>query len=265
MGKDINTFSLNDFCLDGKVAMITGANMGLGIVYATALSKAGADIFIPHFTPDTDEVRAIVEGNGRKVGFYQGDLTKAEDREATVKACMDQFGRIDILINNAGNNFMSPILEFPENRWEQVLNLQLHSVFYMSQAVARIMKEQGGGKIINIASALSYAADLNADAYCVAKHGIIGMTKSFAAELGQYNIMTNAIAPGFFATAVNADMRKANKQLFQGVIDRTSMLTDDWGDVYTLMGLAVFLSSPASDFINGIDIAVDGGFKAQML
>jgi 2-deoxy-D-gluconate 3-dehydrogenase len=265
MGKDINSFSLDDFKLDGKVAMITGANQGLGIVYATALSKAGADIFIPHFTPDIDEVKGIVEGNGRKIGFYQGDLTKAEDREATVKACMDQFGRIDILINNAGNNFMSPILDFPENRWEQVLNLQLHSVFYMSQAVARIMKEQGGGKIINIASALSYAADLNADAYCVAKHGIIGMTKSFAAELGQYNIMTNAIAPGFFATAVNADMRAANKTLFQGVIDRTSMLTDDWGDVYTLMGLAVFLSSPASDFINGIDIAVDGGFKAQML
>ena len=88
MGKDINSFSLDDFKLDGKVAMITGANQGLGIVYATALSKAGADIFIPHFTPDIDEVKGIVEGNGRKIGFYQGDLTKAEDREATVKACL---------------------------------------------------------------------------------------------------------------------------------------------------------------------------------
>ena len=265
MSKDIKDFSLDVFKLDGKVAMITGANQGLGVIYAAALSKAGADIFVPHFTDDTEEVRSVVEGNGRKIGFYQGDLTKKEDREATIKACMDMFGRIDILINNAGNNFMSPLLDLPDEKWDMVIGLQLCAVHYMSHAVAKIMKEQGGGKIINVASALSYAADLNANAYTVAKHGILGMTRSYAAELGKYGITCNAIAPGFFASAVNAPMRAANPKLVTGVVERTSLLKDDWGDLYDLMGTIVFLSSSASDFINGVDIPVDGGFKAQML
>ena len=265
MSKSINDFSMDLFKVEGKVAMITGANQGLGMYYAAALSKAGADIFIPHFTPETDEVRAIVEGNGRKIGFCQGDLSDPEYRTRMIKECVDMFGHIDILINNAGNNFMCPLLDFPVEKWDQVIGIQLRAVHYISQEVAKIMKEQGGGKIINIASALSYAADLNANAYCVAKHGIIGMTRSYAAELGKYNITCNAIAPGFFETPITPEIKKINPTLFDGVIERTSLLKDGWGDLTDLMGLVVFLASPASDFINGVDIPVDGGFKAQMI
>ena len=265
MGKLLTDFSLESFSLSNKTAMITGANQGLGTAYAIALAKAGADIFIPHFTDDIEGIKATIEGMGRKVGFIQGDLTDEAYRKACVNACLDMFGRIDILINNAGNNFIAPLLDFPDAKWKQVIDLQLMAVHYLSHEVAPVMKRQGGGKIINIASALSFAADLGAPAYTVAKHGIIGLTRTYAAELGKYNITCNAIAPGFFYTPMAEMLSREMPDLYKKVCNKTPMLEDTWGDLYDIMGIAVFLSSPASDFISGTVIPVDGGFQAQMI
>lgn len=266
MGRPLTDFSLDSFSLKGKVAMITGANQGLGVAYAIALAKAGADIFIPHFTSDIAEIRKAIEGMGRKAGFLKGDLNEDIYRKACVQACLDMFGKIDILINNAGNNFIAPLLEFPSNKWKSVVDLQLEAVHYLSHEVAPVMKEQGGGKIINIASALSFAADIGATAYTVAKHGIVGMTRSYAAELGKYHITCNAIAPGFFYTPMAEMLSKEMPELYTKVCNKTPMCENNsWGDLYDIMGTAVFLSSPASDYVNGIVITVDGGFQAQMI
>ena len=266
MGKDYSSFSLDLFSVNGKVAMITGANQGLGMAYAIALAKAGADIFIPHFTDDIDEVKTAIEGLGRKVGFIQGDLTNADYRKACVDECLRQFGRIDILINNAGRNFAAPYLDFPDDQWKKVVDLQLEAVHYMSHLVAPVMVKQGYGKIINVASALSFSADLNAAAYTVAKHGIVGETRTTACELGKFGVTCNAIAPGFFDSEMNRVMQEKNPTLYSKVCDRISVGGGkSWGDIFDLLGPIVFLASPASDYVNGDVLVVDGGFKAQMV
>ena len=266
MKKDPMSFSLDLFSCKSKVAMITGANTGLGMIYAIALAKAGADIFIPHHSSNVSEVRAAVEQCGRRVFFLQGDLTDPDYRQRCVDECLARFGRIDVLINNAGVNFAAPLLDFPDKRWKMVVDLQLEAVHYLSHLVAPVMAKQGGGKIINVASALSFSADMNATAYTVAKHGIVGMTRSYAAELGQYNITCNAIAPGFFESEMNSSIREANPALYNKVCDRCTYSPEGrgWGDTFDLMGTIVFLSSPASNYLNGDVIVVDGGFQATM-
>lgn len=265
MSKNPMDFSLDIFSLKGKVAMITGANQGLGMAYAVALAKAGADIFIPHFTEDVSEIKKDIESLGCRVAFIQGDLTEDDYRKKCVNACVQEFGRIDILINNAGRNFAAPLLDFPDAQWKKVVDLQLEAVHYLSHAVAPVMVKQGGGKIINIASALSFAADRNAAAYTAAKHGIVGVTRSYAAELGQYNITCNAIAPGFFLSDMTTTIRSQKPELYDKVCQRIPMAQGSWGDTFDLMGAAVFLASPASDYISGVVLTVDGGFQAQMI
>lgn len=265
MSKALTDFSLDVFSLEGKIAMITGANQGLGMAYAVALAKAGADLYIPHFTDDVSEVRELIEGIGRKAVFLQGDLTNQDYRKTLVNDCIDKYGRIDVLINNAGTNFAAPLLEYPDEKWTQVMDLQLNAVQFLSHEVAPIMVKNGGGKIINIASALSFASDAYALAYTTAKHAIVGLTRSYAAELGKYNVQCNAIAPGFFATDMNASVREKNPTVFKKVSDRIPNNGDGWGDIYDLMGTAVFLSSAASDYISGWILNVDGGFKAVMV
>lgn len=252
------------FSLKGKVAMVTGANQGLGMAYAVALATAGADLFIPHFTDDVSEIKGMIEGLGRKVIFMQGDLTNPDYREKIVSGCMEQYGKIDILINNAGMNYACGLLDFPDDKWMQVLDLQLHAVHFLSRMVAKVMVTNGRGKIINIASALSFCADVNASAYTVAKHGIVGLTRSFANELGKYNIQINAIAPGFFVSEINKSVREKNKSLFQKVCEHIPLANNDWGDTYDLMGTAVFLASDASNYMSGWVINVDGGFSSVM-
>jgi len=257
----IKSFDFNWFRLDGKVAMITGGNQNLGLGYAVALARAGADIFIPHFTDDVSEVKALVEAEGRKIAFIKGDLTKHEDRIAAVDECVRVFGRIDILINNAGMNHFAEFMDFPDDAFSRVLELNLKTVYFLSHEVARVMIKQGGGKIINIGSALSYTADKKCPPYITAKHGVIGITKTFANELGQYNIQTNAICPGFFRTDVNIAV-SADQDFYNHINNRIA--AGRWGNPSDLMGTAVFLSSRASDYINGADINVDGGFATVL-
>lgn len=263
--ENIMAFSMDSFRIDGKVAIVTGGNHDLGEAYAVALAKAGADIFIAHHSADVSRVTEEIGSLGKRIVHLQGDLTDASYREACIRKCMEEYGHIDILINNAGRNHADHLLDFPDEEWMKVVELQLCAVHFFSRAVAKVMAEQGYGKIVNIGSALSFAADPNACAYTAAKHSIIGVTKSFAAELGASGIRCNCIAPGFFMSNMTTQIRAKNPPLFQKVCDRMPLCTDgQWGNVRDLMGTVVFLSSPASDYISGEVITVDGGFKAVL-
>jgi len=255
-------FSLDYFSLKGKVAIITGANQGLGLGYAVAFAKAGADLFIPHYTDDIKEVKELAEAEGRRIEFLQGDLNDKDYIRRIVDECMSKYGHIDILVNNAGANVFAPFQEFPDKAWDMVINVDLNAVYFLSQAVSKVMIKQNSGKIINIGSALSYTADRNCPPYVVAKHGVIGITRSFANELGRFNIQTNAICPGFLATEVNADMREQDPDFYDKINNRIS--AGRWGDPVDLMGTMVYLASKASDYVNGWNISVDGGFTTVL-
>ena len=259
---DYSKFSMDAFRLDGKVAMVTGANQGLGIAYAVAFAKAGADVFIPHMTDDISEVKALVEAEGRKVAFYQGDLTDEEYRNNIVPKCIEAFGRLDILVNNAGMNYFAPFEEFPDRMFSKVIEVNLKSCYFLGRQAGLWMAQHGGGKIINVSSAMAFTADANCPSYIIAKHGITGLTRDFANELGKYNVQCNAIAPGFLATDVNAAQRENDKGFTQHITDRTP--AGRWGEVTDLMGTIIYLAAPASDYVNGWTISVDGGFTCKI-
>lgn len=255
MNQSIQDFSMDYFSLKGKVAIVTGGNTNLGMAYAVGFAKAGADIFIPHFLDDIEEVKAAVEAEGRRIEFLQGDLTNADYRQAVVDDCIAKFGKIDILVNNAGLGIFGPFEDYKDETYAKVLDLNLNAVYYLGRKVGLIMKEQGGGKIINIGSALSFTADQGCPPYVIAKHGVIGITRDFANELGKYNVQTNAICPGFFKSDVNTGVP-------QEIVDRVSaqLPGGEWGEFGSVMGPAIFLASKASDYVNGWSINVDGGF-----
>jgi 2-deoxy-D-gluconate 3-dehydrogenase len=261
MTSGIGSFSMDQFSLKGKVAIVTGANQGLGLGYAVAFAKAGADLFIPHLTDDVSEVKELVEKEGRRVVFIKGDVTKEAHRKDIVDTCMKEFGRIDILVNNAGIGRFHDFMDYPDDFYQSVMEVNLNAVYYLSHAVAKVMKEQRSGKIINIGSALSYTADKKCPPYVVAKHGIIGLTRTFANELGEYNIQTNAISPGFLVTEVNAAI--SNDKVFYDKIN-SRIPAGRWGNPEDLMGTVVFLASKASDYINGWSVSVDGGFTTTL-
>lgn len=261
MNPEIERFSLDYFSLAGKVAIVTGANLGLGVAYAAAFAKAGADLYVPHFTPDVGEVRELVESQGRTIHFLQGDLTDPAYRDAVVSGCLGKYGKIDILVNNAGMSQFADFADYPDDAWTRCIDLDLNAVYFLSHRVAGVMREQRSGKIINIGSALSYTADKNCPPYTTAKHGIIGLTRVFANELGEYNVQTNAISPGFLATEVNRELR-ADPAFYNKITNRIP--AGRWGSLDDLMGAAVFLASRASDYVNGWSLSVDGGFTTTL-
>jgi 2-deoxy-D-gluconate 3-dehydrogenase len=257
MDANISRFSLDYFSLKGRAAIVTGGNTNLGMSYAVAFAKAGADLFIPHFIDDVSEVKQAIEAEGRRVVFLKGDLTDTHYRKAVVETCLKEYGKIDILVNNAGLGIFAEFADYPDEVYERVINLNLNAVYYLGHEVGKIMMKQGYGKIINVGSALSFTADGRCPPYVISKHGVIGITRDFANEMGKYNVQTNAICPGFFATDVNKDVQE-NKPLFEKI---SSRLPDGkWGSLDALMGTVVFLASKASDYINGWSISVDGGF-----
>jgi 2-deoxy-D-gluconate 3-dehydrogenase len=258
MDENIQLFTMDYFSLKGKTAIVTGGNTNLGMSYSVALARAGADLFIPHFIDEIDEVRQAVEAEGRRTFFLKGDLTDRQYRKAVVETCLKEYGKIDILVNNAGMGIFDDFINYPDEAYEKVINLNLNAVYYLGHEVGKVMIKQGHGKIINIGSALSYTADGRCPPYVISKHGVIGITRDFANELGKYNIQTNAICPGFFATDVNKAVQE-NKPLFEKISSR--LPGGRWGNLDALMGTAVFLASKASDYINGWNINVDGGFS----
>ncbi|SHI14470.1 2-deoxy-D-gluconate 3-dehydrogenase [Sporobacter termitidis DSM 10068] len=258
---NMESFSLESFSLRDKVAIVTGANQGLGMAFAAALAKAGADLFVPHLTDDVSEVKELVEREGRRVFFSQGDLTDAAYLDKIMPECLRVFGKADILVNNAGAHAFAEFESFRDEDWKKVIDVSLNACYYLGHRAALQMIKQGGGKIINIGSTLSFTADRMCPPYVAAKHAITGLTRSFANELGQYNIQTNGIAPGFFATEVNAELRK-DPAFYDRITKRIP--AGRWGNPCDLMGLVVFFASHASDYINGWMLGVDGGFLTTL-
>lgn len=257
---NLKEFSLDFFNLKGKVAIITGGNTGIGMAYAEALAKAGADLLVTSFDDNIQEVKELVEDAGRKIVFVKGDLTKKDVRETVVDTCLKEYGKIDILVNNAGTIRRAPLLEYKDEDFEAVMNINLNAVYYLSRRVAEIMVEQGSGKIINIASMLSFQGGKFVPPYTASKHGVVGITRAFANELAMHNVQINAIAPGYIKTANTAPIRADEKRNAE-ILGRIP--AERWGEVSDLMGTVVFLSSRASDYINGHVIAVDGGWLVR--
>ncbi|MDR0937571.1 MAG: SDR family oxidoreductase [Oscillospiraceae bacterium] len=257
----MDTFSMDWFRLDGKTALITGGNKGLGLAYAVAFAKAGADVFVTFHNNPPDEAKRLVEAEGRRFGAIRAEMSVAADRVAAINACIEQLGSLDILVNNAATNHFENFLDFPDEKFEEVLQVNLNAVYYMAHEAAKVMAKNGGGKIINIGSALSYTADRNCPSYVTAKHGVIGITKAFASELAKYNIQCNAICPGFFKTDVNAAV-SGDTELYNKITSRIA--AGNWGSPSDLMGAAVFLASNASNYITGADINIDGGFATVL-
>ncbi|ABR32636.1 2-dehydro-3-deoxy-D-gluconate 5-dehydrogenase KduD [Clostridium beijerinckii] len=260
MSNILHEFSMDFFRLYGKVAIVTGGNTGLGQGYAVALAKAGADLIIPTYDTNWDETRLLIEKEGRSVTFVQADLTKKEDREKVIKIAMEVYGKIDVLVNNAGTIRRAPLLEYKEEDWNAVMDINLNAVYFLSQEVAKIMVNQGSGKIINIASMLAFQGGKFVPPYTASKHGVAGITKAFANELASKNIQINAIAPGYIKTANTAPIRadKERNAEIQGRIP-----ADRWAEPFDLMGAIVFLASRASDYVNGHILAVDGGWLVR--
>jgi len=260
MSTNVSEFSMDFFSLKGKVAIVTGGNTGLGQGYAVALAKAGADLFIPTHGTNWDETRKLIETLGRKVVFFQADLSKREEITGVVEACVKEFGKVDILVNNAGTIRRAPLLEYKDEDWKAVIDINLNAVYYLSQDVAKIMVAQGSGKIINIASMLSFQGGKFVPAYTASKHGLAGVTKAFANELADKNIQINAIAPGYITTNNTAPIR-ADEGRSADILSRIP--AGRWGDPFDVMGTVVFLASRASDYVNGHILAVDGGWLVR--
>lgn len=257
----LDQFNMNFFSLKGQVAIITGGNTGLGQGYAVALAEAGADIFIPTFSQtEWDATREMIEKRGRKVAFMQVDLTQPGVADQVVAAALKEFGHLDILINNAGMIKRNPLLESKDEDWDRVININLNAVYHMSLAAAQVFAKQRSGKIINIGSMLSFQGGKFIPSYTASKHGVAGLTKSFASELGAYNVQVNAIAPGYIKTANTAPIR-ADEKRNQEILDRIP--AGHWAEPHELMGVAVFLASKAADYVNGHILAVDGGYLVR--
>ncbi len=257
---NLQKFSMDFFNLSGKVAIVTGGNTGIGQGYAVGLAKAGADLVVATYDTNWEETRNMIEAEGRKVVFVQADLTKAEDRKKIIDEAVSAFGKIDILVNNAGTIRRAPLLEYKEEDWNAVMDINLNAVYFLSQDVAKLMVEQKSGKIINIASMLSFQGGKFVPPYTASKHGVAGITKAFANELACHNVQINAIAPGYIATDNTAPIRADEKRNAE-ILGRIP--ADKWGEPFDLMGAVVFLASRASDYINGHVLAVDGGWLVR--
>ncbi|WP_042461655.1 2-dehydro-3-deoxy-D-gluconate 5-dehydrogenase KduD [Neobacillus dielmonensis] len=260
MTTQLDNFSLDFFALTGKVAIVTGGNTGLGQGYAVAMAKAGADLFIVTYDKNWDETRELIEKQGRRVEFFQADLTNRDAIKDVVAACVDAYGHIDVLVNNAGTIRRAPLLEYKQEDWDAVMDINLNSVYFLSQEVAKVMVEQKSGKIINIASMLSFQGGKFVPPYTASKHAVAGITRAFANELAQYGVQINAIAPGYVETANTAPIR-ANEERKEEITARIP--AGRWATPADLMGVVVFLASKASDYMNGHILAVDGGWLAR--
>jgi 2-dehydro-3-deoxy-D-gluconate 5-dehydrogenase len=253
---------LDAFRLNGKVALVTGANRGLGQAMAIALAEAGADIAGLARTEDCQATRQMVEDLGRRFLSVACDLreTPPAGLKEMVAGVVAQVGRIDILVNNAGIIRRAPAFEFTEDDWDDVIQTNLKSLFFLSQAAGSLMAGQGGGKIINVASLLSFQGGILVPAYTAAKSGVAGLTRSLANEWAKYNINVNAIAPGYMATDNTAPLR-ADANRSRAILERIPAAR--WGVPEDLKGAVVFLASSASDYMQGAILPVDGGWLAR--
>ena len=248
--------------LDGKVAIVTGAGRGIGQQIAKKLAEAGAKVAVVDLQADwCRETVDLVEAADSTALALGCNVAESAEVDACVKRVIEAFGTVDILVNNAGIIRREPFLEHSAKNWNDVISINLSTPFFLSQAAARQMVEQGqGGKIINIGSMLSYQGGILIPGYAAAKGGIKSLTMLMANELSKYGICVNAIAPGYIATANTAPIR-ADKKRNKAILDRIP--AGRWGTPDDLKGLCVFLAAPASDYVTGFMYACDGGWLAR--
>ena len=247
------------FDLGDKVALVTGGNAGLGQGIALALAKAGADIAVASRQP-ASETAALVRALGRRCVELRADLTSIEPIPGMIETTLSELGRLDILVNNAGTIRRADSVDFSEQDWDDVMNVNLKSAFFLCQAAGRHFIANGGGKIINIASMLSFQGGIRVPSYTASKSGIAGITRLLANEWGGKGVNVNAIAPGYMVTDNTAPLR-ADADRSKAILDRIP--AGRWGEASDLDGAAVFLASRASDYVNGAIIPVDGGWLAR--
>ena len=251
---------LEAFRLDGKNALVTGSQMGLGAAIALALAQAGANVGCHGLTPEPNDICQQIRRLGRKTFFLHGDVAEPEVCSRLMQQMMEEFGSIDILVNNAGTIRRAPAAEFPLEYWDEVIAVNLTSVFRLSQLAARHMLKQGSGKIINIASLLSFQGGVLVPSYAAAKSGVAALTKAFANEWASKGINVNAIAPGYMATSNTAALRSDVERSRQ-ILERIP--AGRWGEPSDLAGAAVFLASSAGAYVHGHVLLVDGGWMAR--
>lgn len=249
-----------EFKLTNKVAIVTGCDTGLGQGMALGLAQAGCDIVGVNIVEPIETIEKI-KATGRRFIDIRANLMKTDDINSIVDRAVTELGRVDILVNNAGIIRRNDALEFSEQDWDDVMDINVKSVFFFSQAVAKQFILQGnGGKIINVASMLSFQGGVRVPSYTASKSGVMGITRLMANEWAAHNINVNAIAPGYMATN-NTEALRADVDRNQAILERIP--AQRWGVPKDLAGPAVFLASSASDYVNGYTLAVDGGWLAR--
>ena len=254
---------LEDFSLDGKVALVTGATRGLGQGMAIALAEAGADVALVGSTKPAVDTAEKIHALGRKTLNLTCDLSAASVAELKklVDDVVAEFGRIDILVNNAGIIRRTPAMDFSEKDWDDVIQVNQKAVFFLAQAAANAMKDGGeGGRIINTASLLSYQGGINVPSYTASKSAVAGLTHAMANEWAGQGINVNAIVPGYFATDNTAQLRD-DEDRSRSILERIP--AGRWGEAEDLGGAVVFLASKASTYVHGTLLAVDGGWLGR--
>ncbi|CFQ62383.1 2-deoxy-D-gluconate 3-dehydrogenase [Yersinia frederiksenii] len=251
---------LDSFELKGKVALVTGCDTGLGQGMAIGLAEAGCDIVGINIVEPLDTIEKVT-ALGRRFLSLTADLSKIDGIPSLLERAVKEFGQIDILVNNAGIIRREDAINFSEKDWDDVMNVNIKTVFFMSQAVAKQFIKQGhGGKIINVASMLSYQGGIRVPSYTASKSAVMGVTRLLANEWAKHGINVNAVAPGYMATNNTQQLRK-DEERSKEILDRIP--AGRWGLPDDLKGPVVFLASKASDYISGYTIAVDGGWLAR--
>lgn len=253
---------MNPFDLSNRVAIVTGGNGGIGLGMARGLANAGAAVIVAGRNAEKNSAAVVeLEALGAKAIAVEVEITSEASCRAMIGAAVEHFGRLDILINNAGTNIRKPPQDYSMAEWHTVLETNLTSAFVCSQAAYPEMKRAGGGKIINIGSMMSIFGASFATPYAASKGGIVQMTKALATAWAKDNIQVNAVLPGWIDTELTRGARRDVPGLHERVLERTP--AGRWGDTKDFAGIAVFLSSSASDFVTGTAIPVDGGYSVQ--
>jgi len=257
---EIADFSLELFSLAGRNAVVTGGNTGLGQAFSLALAKAGADVFAVGLAEDDGTTRRLIEGAGRRLEFTVADITQPGVPAAVIRRCVETLGSVDILVNSAGIALLAGVEDFGRDKWDPMVSVNLTAAFELSYEASKFMIRQGSGKIINIASLFSFLGGQRSPAYAATKAGLVGFTKAYCDELATHNIQVNAIAPGYFKTAIT-EATRADPAADRRIVDHIP--AGRWGEIADLMGATVFLASRAADYVNGHVLVVDGGYLVR--